>query len=185
MKSLFQDWMARDHGEPSWRKRRYLFSIGLAVALLLAGVAVYGRAQWECRRGLAMGWSEGLPMLAMAYGSLLLLAIAVLESRVRHARQDDLILRGRTLSNIVDYITQIQEQERHEISSLLHDKMGAMLTAVKLEVELLAQRHHVPAAEIKHVEALLQESLMKSGGLPRACIRGQFLTSGCGLRLRM
>lgn len=175
-KTLLNDWLTSHAVEPASGKVRYLFSVGLAAVLLLAGCAVYGRAWWVLREGEArLGLAGLLPLLAMSYGSLVLLAVAILESRVRHARQGDLLLRQRTLSQLVDHLTNTQEEERRDISGLLHDKIGALLTAAKLEAEALGRRAGSDGEQPRRLEGLLDGALEEVRGLasvlyPRAML---------------
>jgi len=114
-----------------WRQAGYIVSFLLAAILLGAGLYVYSES--DIRDNHAISWISFLPMVAMAYGSLLLLAVAVIEVRVRHARAG-------TLDRLAAYLTDCQEEERHELSSRLHDDVGASLATLKMEIETLRRR---------------------------------------------
>lgn len=137
----------------------YFVSVALASVLLVAGLVVYSHGRLRGADSQAGGWQGFLPMVAMAYGSLLLLAVAVIEVRVRHVRAG-------VLDQLMAHMTQSQEQERHELSGRLHDNVGALLTALKMEIEGL-QRHSGSAGcpEWDRVDALLANALDEVRGL--------------------
>ncbi len=109
--------------------------MAVASALLVAGVVIYGQARMRQEVVFDQAWWGYLPLVAMAYGSLLLLAVAIVEMRYRHARTGFMTLRAKTLDDLVNYLTEEQERERASISVRLHDDVGALLTALKLEWE--------------------------------------------------
>lgn len=113
----------------------YFASVLVASLLLVAGLLIYGHALFT--DGLREGgsWREALPLVAMAYGSLLLLAVAIVEVRVKHVQAGSLVMRTQTLDELIDHLTQRQEQEREQLSVRLHDDLGGLLAALKLELE--------------------------------------------------
>jgi two-component system, NarL family, sensor kinase len=157
------------------RKVSYVFSIGVAAVLLLVGCAVYGRTMWpSVTRGAR--WMRAFPLLAMSYGSLVLLGIAILESRVRHARQGDLLLKKDVLGQAVDQVARKQEHEREAVSEVLHDDVAPLITTAKMDLESLARRHSIPREEWEAVDGLLQEALKELRGVasvlyPRTVLR--------------
>lgn len=116
----------------------YVGALLVSALLLLAGIVVYGRLRaWE--HGLP-DRDDVLPALAMAYGSLLLLAVGIVEARVRHVGAAAWGRRALALDRLVERLTAAQEREREELSAHLHDRLGARLTALRLELEALARR---------------------------------------------
>jgi len=158
METLKQ-WMGREtHRAGMIGRAGYFASVMLAGVLLLAGLVVYGSARMRGDGLLPGGWQDYLPIVAMAYGSLLLLAVAVIEVRVRHVRAG-------TLDRLIDNLTQCQEQERNDLSARLHDDVGALLTALKLELEGVERKGGVAEAEWVRVDALLVRLLDEVRGL--------------------
>jgi signal transduction histidine kinase len=137
----------------------YFASVFLAGVLLVAGLAVYSHGRLNEEVKIQRGWQGYLPMVAMAYGSLLLLAVAIIEVRVRHVRVG-------VLDTLMAHMTQAQEQERHELSGRLHDNVGALLTALKMEIEGLQRQHQaVGSPEWERVDNLLAGVLDEVRGL--------------------
>ncbi len=136
----------------------YFASVALAGILLIAGLAVYSHARLKGEVLLAGSWQDYLPMIAMAYGSLLLLAVAVVEVRVRHVRVG-------VLDRLTAHMTECQERERNELSARLHDDVGALLTALKIELEGLSRHAVDDAAEWARVDGLLDRLLDEVRGL--------------------
>ncbi len=136
----------------------YFASVVLAGVLLVAGLVVYSHARLRGDAVLPGSWTDYLPMIAMAYGSLLLLAVAVVEVRVRHVRVG-------VLDRLTAHMTECQEQERNELSARLHDDVGAQLTALKIELEGLGRRSGTDAADWARVDGLLDRILDEVRGL--------------------
>lgn len=118
-----------------FRRVGYFTSVMLACALLVAGLLVYGHGRLRGDFQERNHWQQALPMVAMAYGSLLLLAVAIVEIRVKHVRAGALVVRNQTLDDVVEYLASCQEQERAQLSGRLHDDVGGLLAALKLELE--------------------------------------------------
>jgi len=157
------------------RRVSYVFSIGVAAVLLLVGCVVYGSAMWP-RMVEDARWVRAFPLLAMSYGSLVLLGIAILESRVWHARQGDLLLKKEVLGQAVDQVARQQEHERETVSEVLHDDVAPLITTAKMDLESLVRRHDIPRAEWEAVDGLLQEALKELRGVasvlyPRTVLR--------------
>ena len=115
----------------------YFTSVMVACVLLAAGLLVYRHARANDEMRVRGDWQDTLPMVAMAYGSLLLLAVAVIEVRVNHVRAGSLVMRTNTLDELIDHLTQCQEREREQLSVRLHDDLGGLVAALKLELEAL------------------------------------------------
>lgn len=142
----------------------YLASVALACVLLIAGLVVYHRAHLPDAFVLRGPWWDYLPMVAMAYGSLLLLSVAIVEIRVRHAHAGSMVLRARTLDELVAHLTMCQERERETLSARLHDDVGGLVAALKLELEDLPG--HDPGDEQwERVDALVRKLLNEVRGL--------------------
>jgi signal transduction histidine kinase len=142
----------------SLKRVGYFSSIVLAGLLLAAGMVIYGLAHLRVD-GVMEGWVGYLPLGAMAYGSLLLLAVAVIEVRVRHVREGCLVVRACTLDDLVNHLTRCQEKERAELSARLHDDVGGMLTALKMELEGVKRSKERRESEIWGRVDLLFEKL--------------------------
>ena len=96
-------------------------------------VAVYGTTQrrvWESL-GLALALSLGIGMLATLYAGRL-------ERRVREQRVKD-AQNTRDLQELSAKLITAQEEERRTIARELHDEVGQVLTAIKVELAV-AQR---------------------------------------------
>lgn len=160
----------------------YLVSVCLASILLVAGLYVYERAsKLPGFHNPRVGWHQILPTVAMAYGSLLLLAVAVIEVRVRHIKAGSLVVRTRTLDELVAHLTSCMDEERREWSVRLHDDVGGLLAALKMEIEVMPR---APAqqlawqrvdgllanlfAEVRSLSASLYPRMIGSVGLERA-----------------
>jgi signal transduction histidine kinase len=143
----------------------YFSSVLIASVLLIAGLLVYNQARLSDEVLVRGGWRDVFPMVAMAYGSLLLLAVAVIEIRVRHVRADSLVLRTLTLDELVSHLTQEQEREREQISIRLHDDLGGTLTALKLEIEMLSRNRLAAQAGWAQVNQLLDSLFAEVRGL--------------------
>lgn len=164
------------------RRIGYFSSLLIAGVLLIAGLAIYGQARRRDQIRMVASWSDLVPVVAMAYGSLVLLAIAVIEIHVRHAQAGSLVLRTHTLDDLVTHLTREQEREREQLSIRLHDDLGGLLTALKLEIEVLGSGTCADAEQVQRVNrlfdrlfdevrgmsALLYPRLIGSIGLRRA-----------------
>jgi signal transduction histidine kinase len=95
--------------------------------------AVYDTAErraWE-RFGLALAGSLGIALLATAYASRL-------EARLRRQRETER-QNAEDLQRLSAKLITVQEEERRSIARELHDEVGQVLTAVKMELSV-AQR---------------------------------------------
>ncbi len=141
------------------RRVGYFSSVALAFALLMAGLCAYGLAQRGEVVQSSGSWVHILPAVAMAYGSLLLLAVAIIEVRVRHVRADSLVLRARTLDQLIVHLTQCRETDRERISKWLHDRIAGRLTKLKAEIELLESSPKIGHADWKRLEETIANDL--------------------------
>ncbi len=168
-------WLGGGGGGPRWSARRaYLFPVALAAVLLVAGVAIYGL--WIPKEADSESWRQTLPFLAMVYGTLILLAVAILETRFHHIRQKDILHRQRVLSEMFDYLARQRDEERQEISEVLHSNLGGLLTAAKMLLEDVASRDKITAGEAAQLDELLGQALAEARGMaavlyPRAMLR--------------
>jgi signal transduction histidine kinase len=137
----------------------YLSSMVIACLLLAAGLWVYREVPGHSANADPEQWETILPMVAMAYGSLLLLAVAIVEVRLRHVRAGSLVIRNQTLDALVSHLTECQEREREALSMRLHDEVGGLLAALKMETERLARRDGRSEQDWQRVESL-QERLL-------------------------
>lgn len=113
----------------------YVSAISTAAVLLGVGLLVYGRMRAWHGLGPWRDWMETIPVVAMSYGTLLLLAAAVVESRVRHVHAAAWVRRARELDDLVAAFTDRQEREYEALSTRLHDDIGASLAAAKFEAD--------------------------------------------------
>lgn len=148
-----------------WSNIGYFSSVALAVILLIAGLCVYQPVieGSDANDMHVKSWKAFLPFVAMAYGSLLLLVVAIIEGRVRAIRSRSLLLRNQTLDELVAYLTECQEQEREEISASLHDTIGNLVAAVKMETEALNLEGDEESRE--RVDRLLDQLLNEVRGI--------------------
>ena len=179
----------------------YFVSVGLACVLLAAGLLVYRHARSQDEMRVRGNWQETLPMVAMAYGSLLLLAVAVIEVRVKHVRAGSLVMRTHTLDELIAHLTQCQEQEREQLSVRLHDDVGGLLAALKLELEAavwagpekVVARERVDRligrlfAEVRGLSALLYPRMIGMVGLRGALdeLAGRLRSGKLGVELEI
>lgn len=146
---------ARFDGSDCASKVGYFLAISVAVMLLTVGLAVYGRMCHWHGVGPWHNWMEFIPVAAMSYGSLFLLATAVVELRVKHAHAVAWARRARELDSLVAKFTVRQDQEYEALSSRLHDDVGALLAAAKFETEAALSHPGIdPAVRQRTLEAL-------------------------------
>lgn len=113
----------------------YVTAIAIAAVLLALGLAVYGRMRAWHGFGPWYDWMEMILVAAMSYGTLLLLAAAIIESRVRHVHASAWARRARELDALIAAFTARQEQDYEKLSGQLHDDIGATLAAAKFEAD--------------------------------------------------
>jgi signal transduction histidine kinase len=111
------------------------------------------RQSWR-RLGLALAISLGVLMLAGTYS-------ARLEGRLRRQMDRDARL-TQELHGVTVKLLGAQEEERRTIARELHDEVGQVLTAMKVELGI-AQRH-IEAAGLS-AEALTEAKAIADGGL--------------------
>jgi signal transduction histidine kinase len=133
----------------------YVSAIAIAAVLLGVGLAVYGRMrEWYCL-GFWRNWMETIPVVAMSYGTLLLLSAAIVESRVRHVHAAAWARRARELDDLVAALTARQEREYETLGTRLHDDIGTSLAAAKFEADAALSHASVDAdARRRLLEAL-------------------------------
>jgi signal transduction histidine kinase len=127
--------------------------------------------------GLAVAASFGIALLAMVYAGRL-------EDRIQRQRLKD-IDTARDLQRLSSQLLTAQEEERRSIARELHDEVGQVLTAIKVELSLA--QHAVEAAgappnlledarsitdgalhAVRDLSHLLHPSLLDDLGLPAA-----------------
>ncbi|NMM77716.1 histidine kinase [Acidovorax sp. SRB_14] len=91
--------------------------------------------------------------------------------RVERARLEGLV-RDRTasLSELADHLQQVREDERGHLARELHDELGALLTAAKLDVARLKSKIDVQAPEVSERLHHLIETLNSGIALKRRII---------------
>lgn len=94
------------------------------------------RSNWRLL-GLALAGSLGIALLATFYSGRL-------ETRLKRQREKDL-QNARDLQQLSARLLSAQEEERRTIARELHDELGQMLTAVKVEIAV-AQRNMATGA---------------------------------------
>ncbi len=110
--------------------------------------------QWWRRMGMALAATIGIALLAILYAGRL-------EDRLRQQRDRDMEHR-RELQFLSARILAVQEEERRSISRELHDEVGQVLGAIKLEAELAerAAGAHANAREsLGEIQALTDNAL--------------------------
>ena len=127
----------------------------IAVMLLALGLVVYGRMrQWHAV-GPWYNWMEFIPVAAMSYGSLFLLATAFSAVRIKQVHAAAWTQRARELDTLVAKFTVRQDQEYETLSGRLHDDVGALLAAAKFEAEAALSHPGIdPAARRRMLETL-------------------------------
>jgi signal transduction histidine kinase len=145
-------------------------------ARLAAVYAVAERLTWQ-RLGVALAASLGIALLATFYA-------ARLENRLKRQRDRDL-QNTRDLQRLSAKLITAQEEERRTIARELHDEVGQVLTAIKVELSLArraleAQGTSADALEtaqsiadaalhtVRDLSRLLHPSVLDDLGLPAA-----------------
>lgn len=122
-----------------------LSTMAIAVVLLVVGTALYGGSYLEYGVNREIGVQTYLPMVAMGYGALVILALAIVELRFYLIRTRDLERREARLREAVEELELEQESSGESIGSFLHDDIGGGLTALRMELDL-ANRDPTEAA---------------------------------------
>ena len=143
-----------------------LFSILVAASLLLAGLYVY---HWEVDALLTsrMDLHEALPLVALGYSTLVVLAVAVVEISLyrRCVRQAN--LQADTFRDLVRKLLSRVEDEQRRLGSMLHDDIGGGLTALKLEVEQVRRVRTPTDSDWQRCFASLDRLLQRARGIAR------------------
>lgn len=122
-----------------------LTTMTLAIVLLVVGTVVYGGSYMAEREIGSGALSAYVPMVAMGYGAIVILALAVVELRFYRLRTIELERREARLSEAVDNFEREHEERSESLGSALHDDVGGGLTALRLELDL-ARRQPSDAA---------------------------------------
>ena len=128
-------------------------TMALAVVLLVVGTVIYGLAlEVQLEEGMA-SVAAILPIVAMGYGTLAILALAVVELRFYLLRARDLERREAKLSAAVSDMEMENESRSESIAGMLHDDIGGGLTALRMELEM-AERKCDPVSFARCYRAL-------------------------------
>ena len=113
-----------------------------------------------------------LGLSRMAVHALVLLALKATLMFVRELRRTDAVhaleherlatkIEERTarLRDLAHHLATVREHERGRLARELHDEMGGLVTAMKLELARLRRVQGVPAAALERVASIAQESL--------------------------
>jgi signal transduction histidine kinase len=115
------------------------------------------RRIWQ-QLGLALAGSLGIALLASLYSGRL-------ESQLRHQRARD-VQNTQDLQRLSAKLITAQEEERRTIARELHDEVGQVLTAIKVEL------------------ALAQNAVDAAGGPPRLLEDARYIADGALQRVR-
>jgi signal transduction histidine kinase len=104
-------------------------------------------------RGYLTGVMAGTIALGLLIGAVSIARMTVLENRAEHHRA--LIEHDRQeMRSLSQKLVKAQEAERKSISRELHDQVGQMLTALRMEIGNVEQLRHTPGGEFQeHVTA--------------------------------
>ncbi len=148
-------------------KISFLASVLVSAVLLVVGIGIY-HAGLQRVEGVAHSWVEFMPLIAMGYGTLLLLAIAIVEVNMYRSRADSSDSRAAMLSEIVKCLTGKLEADRKSLSAQLHDDIGGGLTAVKLDVESLQRNQSMNEEDWNRCYARFDNLMQRVRGISRA-----------------
>lgn len=113
-----------------------LSTMVLAVVLLVIGTGLYAGTYMAVRDGGAVSFRIYFPMVAMGYGTLVILALAVVELRFYLLRTRDLETREERLRQAVGALQLDRDSRGEMLGSVLHDEIGGGLTALRMELDL-------------------------------------------------
>lgn len=113
----------------------------VAIGMMLFGGALYTMRLFSVSTGpLSETVGRFFPMVAMGYGTLVLLAVAIVEVRFYLLRVRELEHRERRLQQAVEELDREEDRERESVSAALHDDIGGGLTALRMELEMAEAR---------------------------------------------
>ena len=158
-------------------------SMRLASAALLAleeGRTVHSRAsvlQTMMLNRVGVSLMAALSLLALYMYLRQTTALVRLREEQRRRLQverdqlgDDVIERTRQLTALTRHLQTVREDERNHLARELHDELGALLTAAKLDVARLKSRLGVPSPEVAERLAHLVQGLNSGIALKRRIV---------------
>lgn len=141
-----------------------LFSVLVAASLLLAGLFVY-RLEVDALLNSRMDLHEALPLVALGYSTLVVLAVAVVEISLYRRRVRQANLQADALRDLVRKLLSRVEDEQRRLGSMLHDDIGGGLTALKLEIEQIRRARAPAEADWARGFAALDRLLQRARGI--------------------
>jgi signal transduction histidine kinase len=153
-----------------------------ATRLINGATAKMEVSQVQVRRSLLL---SRIGIAAVAMAGLLAFYLYLRQStalKVAGERQQDILQQERdllerqvrdrtaTLAELATHLQQVREQERGHLARELHDELGALLTAAKLDVARLKSRLGTPAPEIGQRLQHLTDTLNSGIALKRRII---------------
>lgn len=153
-----------------------------ATRLINAATAKMEVSQVQVRRSLLL---SRIGIAAVAMAGLLAFYLYLRQStalKLAGERQQDVLQQERdllerqvrdrtaTLAELATHLQQVREQERGHLARELHDELGALLTAAKLDVARLKSRLGTPAPEIGQRLQHLTDTLNSGIALKRRII---------------
>jgi signal transduction histidine kinase len=113
------------------------------------------RSEWQ-RLGIALAVNLGIGLLAILYAGRL-------EARLRRQRARDLALTS-DLQRLSAKLVSAQEDERRTIARELHDEVGQVITAMKVELGLAQRASNSPAnivSRLDDIRAIAEGALQR------------------------
>ena len=182
--------MRKQGNEEAWKfvlmtdvGKEHMDAIREQAGKLIAGVTARMEAgQWQVRRSLLLSRAG---VAAVTLAGLLAFYLYLRQTTALKAageRQQDLLQRERdllerqvrertaTLAQLATHLQNVREEERGHLARELHDELGALLTAAKLDVARLKSRLGSPAPEIAQRLVHLTETLNSGIALKRRII---------------
>jgi signal transduction histidine kinase len=163
------------HGQrPSWWSALALLRLPVRLALFGVSIAVLGsaaiaeRLAQQPRAGIAVVFLTLLAVgLLIALGLLLAADAARREglraTAERHARDLETQIESRTheLSALSTHLQELSEKEKSELARDLHDELGGLLTAAKMDLSWLQSRVPEPGLQerLAQLGAVLDEAM--------------------------